>query len=213
MGDVASGPLMNAELRDNLLATEVKAVTTVGDLVRGTGSHALGRLALGAAEQELGVVGAAVAWRTPFPAVPSLSWLASVTPAGGNNVNTNWNAAPGNPDLAGLRQWYGADSEPSGAQNDEASWYLLLGRGTWSFWLAYVAGPGMGIASCRLDGAQFATVDMYAAATAVNQTATATGIVVAVGGRHTLSLRMSSKHASSSGYAARVSRLSLARTA
>lgn len=205
---------MNGELRDNLLASEVKAVTAAGDLVKGTGAHALGRLALGTPGQELGVVSAALAWRTPFPAVPVLSWLASVSPAGGNNLATNWNAAPGNPDLGGgLRQWYGADSEPGGAQNDEASWYLLLGKGTWEFWLAYVAGPAMGIASCRLDGTQFTTVDMYAAATAANQTATASGIAVAVDGRHTLTLKMTSKHASSSGYGARISRLALRRTA
>jgi hypothetical protein len=214
VGEVPSAPTLNLHLRDNLLASEVPAVTTAGDLPYGTGSHTVGRRAISTAGRELAIVAGVPNWRTAFP-IWHRSWVAPITPAGGANLNTGWSAAPGDPDLGGgARQWYGADSAPSGALNDEASWYVLIANGTYTLWLAYVKYSSAGQVQPYIDDvAQGSAIDMYAAALAANQTTSITGIVVANPGRHTVKLKVTGKNASSSGYNARISRIALARTA
>lgn len=210
VGEMATAALLNTHLRDNLLVTEVKAITTAGDLVKGSGANALTRIPIGTANQHKRVSSGVVpTWTTPLNAVGRLAYVAGVSPAGGNNLNTNWNAAPGDPETGRI---YAAHSGPDGALNDEASWYLLLEAGTYSFFMIYHSFSGAGIVSIRLNGTEFGTQDMYSASEVKNATKTVTGIAVAPISRHSLTLKITSKHASSSGYGARIARLCLSRT-
>lgn len=88
---------------------------------------------------------------------------------------------------------------PSGALNDELTYTVDMGYGLWLPDLIAQKGTGGGIVSILIDDVGVGTIDTYAASTsqAVIQGA---AIKVNTEGRHKLTLRVTSKNASSTGY-------------
>lgn len=212
VGDMVTGSLLNQYLRDNLLASETSVVAVSGDVPIGSGANTLSVLPIGSAGYQLRSNGTALEWKQPPVTFPSVVFpsLVSISPASGSNSSSGWTGSPQNPDLGGgLRQWYSADSGPSGSSGDRSNWFVPMDLGWWSLWLAYATFPSAATVEVLLDEVVRMTVDMYSASTLTNQTATVTGLNVGAAGIHAVSLRVSGKNALSSGYSTRVSRLSL----
>ena len=99
-----------------------------------------------------------------------------------------------------------------GTQNASIDYTVDLSPGTWSLKFCGYQGPGLGIATIKLDGATIGTIDLYVAAPAAYDT-TITGITVSTDGAQTLQVVMATKNASSSGYQGSASWFTMWRTA
>jgi hypothetical protein len=99
----------------------------------------------------------------------------------------------------------------SGAQNDEIVFPVGLRAGTWKLILAYQAESNKGIVTVYLDAVSKGTRDMYEASAFVRVNEV-TSIAVAAAGWYDLKLKMETKNASSSGYAATFHSACLLRT-
>ena len=97
----------------------------------------------------------------------------------------------------GMFTYFSAVSD--GTQNASIDYTVDLSPGTWSLKFFGYQGPGLGIATIKLDGATIGTIDLYAAAPAAYDS-TITGITVSTDGAQTLQVVMATKNASSSGY-------------
>lgn len=205
VGDKATGALLNTYVRDNLLASEVPAVTTAGDILYGSGALAVARLALsGAADRALRVNAGATA---PSWELRALRWWVDIDPLLGGVANTNWNTqtfVSGN--------LFGGFLNSSAAQNAEVSWPVVLAAGTWTCRVTYHRSTDGGIFSIQLDGSEVGTVDSYGV-DAYNQIADVTGISVAASGKKTFKLKMATKNAASSAYRGGVQHVTWIRTA
>lgn len=122
--------------------------------------------------------------------------------------NTNWSTMNSNGG-----QVYARDIYSTGAQNAARWWDIFIPAGTWTFILRYVKAANQGIYDVQIDGSSIGTIDGYAGSTTYDNTATITGVVVSTGGKKTLKLIMSSKHASSSNYYGEINHIALHRTA
>lgn len=98
------------------------------------------------------------------------------------------------------------------AQDASVAWDVLLGAGTWTIALLHDTGTDRGIYTVKIDGSSVGTIDGYAASGAAARSSL-TGVAVASSGLKRVSLVMSTKNASSTGYRASVSALLFTRTA
>ncbi len=97
------------------------------------------------------------------------------------------------------------------AQNDDREADFECQAGTYTlYWYGITASTG-GIITARIDGASVGTMDTYSASTLYNITLSISGIAIAEG-RHTLSLLMATKHASSTLYFNLLTKVWLIRT-
>jgi len=149
-------------------------------------------------------------------------WTVSIDVFGLSQANTNWSTVG-----TGSGFVKNAARTSSGAANDEVTWDVLLGAGTWSLQLMYQQASDQGVYTVQLasDGVTFVTVnsspynastgtiDAYTAGTTNNVTSTITGITVSSSGIYRLKLKMASKNASSSSYVGKINGLVLVRTA
>ena len=110
----------------------------------------------------------------------------------------------------GMFTYFSAVSD--GTQHASIDYTVDLSPGTWSLKFFGYRGPGLGIATIKLDGTTIGTIDLYAAAPAAYDT-TITGIHVTVDGEQTLQVVMATKNASSSGYQGNASWFTMWRTA
>jgi hypothetical protein len=102
----------------------------------------------------------------------------------------------------------------SGAQNDEVSFNVVLGAGTWDVRLLYSKFGNAGIITTSLDGTTLGTTDCYSSpSNTTGNTDAYTGIVVASSGKKVLNLKMATKNAGSTGYYAIIHYIWLVRTA
>ncbi len=86
------------------------------------------------------------------------------------------------------------------AQNDKVGWPVVLGAGTWKIILSGNQRADAGIATFKLDGTSWATIDTYASGTTDPFTFTASGLVVPVTAKYDLTIENPTKNASSSAY-------------
>jgi hypothetical protein len=105
----------------------------------------------------------------------------------------------------------GLDHSP-GNQDDSLAWPVVLSAGTWTVHLRYRKSSNVGIFTVKLDGSSVGTVDGYAASPALGSTSI-TDIAVATSGKKTLEIVIATKNASSSGYFAGLTGITLLRTA
>jgi hypothetical protein len=111
-------------------------------------------------------------------------------------ANTNWGAlTQASGELGG-----GTLTTDSSAQNNEISWDIWLGAGTYKFALIYSKFSNRGIFSVQLDAVEKGNIDSYGASATSNNYSEITGIAVASAGIKTFKLKMATKNASSSAY-------------
>ena len=113
----------------------------------------------------------------------------------GSAYNGGYRAGPGN-----------------GVQDQSASWKVVLGAGTYSLDLIYVAWSDAGVMTWSLDDNAIGTVDGYSGGGQYNSRATLENIVVAEAGVKTLSVKVSSKADASQGFNAYLQAIQLRRT-
>lgn len=99
------------------------------------------------------------------------------------------------------------------AQNDEVTYKVLLGAGTYTIELLHVTNNNRGIYTISIDGVSAGTIDGYSAGNTYNIYSAITGVTVSVSGLKTISVKMATKNASSSAYRAVFSALVFHRTA
>ena len=138
----------------------------------------------------------------------TLPWLISIDvfPTAKSNVNWNTIVQDGSYLHAGIKQ-------SSAAQNDEITWDVVLGAGTWSVELFYHAVPNAGIFSIQFDSVEKGTIDGYNSVSTPNTRSSVTGIVVPLTKKIEFKLKMATKNPSSSNYVAGLNDVRLIRTA
>jgi len=204
-GEVPTASVMNAHVRDNLLALAPALVTTAGDLVKATGANALARVAIGTAGQQLGVSSGAPAWGSAED-----PWWVDIDPFPGPETNSHWST------VTAVSAWtYAGYLASDGTQNAEATWTVLLAPGPWTCRIAATSQSSFGIITIQLDGSTVGTVDLYNVSGAELDVGPfdVTGVTVSGTRKKTLRLLMATKNASSSGYTGRVRRIIWIRTA
>lgn len=151
-------------------------------------------------------------------------WIVEINPMWAASSNTNWNdiylsndaTAPesmGGASATGARFPLNAGFFNTGAQNDEASFNVVLGAGTWDFRLLTSTFNNAGIITVSLDGTSLGTLDQYSAGNDTGVKQSITGFTVASSGKKVLNLKMASKNAGSTGYYAIIHYIWLIRTA
>jgi hypothetical protein len=134
-------------------------------------------------------------------------WIVELD-AQGFSAQTNWNQQ-----LQNYLHMYPGYNQSLGGQDAELGWDVVLGAGTWTIQLVYNKSTNTGIFSVRIDDVEVGTVDSYAAAAAANFISSVTGVVVASTGKKRVSLKMATKHASSSSFIGILQHARLIRTA
>lgn len=104
-------------------------------------------------------------------------------------------------------------SNSSAAQNDDFSYDIALGKGTWRLTLVHHKGTGRPIYTALIDAVSVGTIDGYNGSTVNNSVSSISSIAVATGGKKRLTIRAATKNASSSGYTMALSWITLDRTA
>lgn len=98
------------------------------------------------------------------------------------------------------------------AQNDYHEFDVYLDAGTYNVESFVTLSSGGGIISFLLDGVEIGTVDTYNAAGGTGRVRVATLLSVTTSGAKTVRLSVTTKHASSSAYTSRISRLVFVKT-
>ncbi len=99
------------------------------------------------------------------------------------------------------------------AQNDRVDYYVWLSKGTYTLSLFQTQGA-MGICTYYLDAASLGAIDWYNASDLYGVVDnTLTGISVTTSGKHTFSVKVTSKNASSGNYYAYLHSMAWFRTA
>lgn len=101
----------------------------------------------------------------------------------------------------------------SGGNGDNCSFQVYLAKGTYTLQILATTKGDYGILDVDFDAAEVASFDLYSAATTYNVVKEQASITVTESGLKTLKLRVDGKHASSIGYLAAISLISLHRTA
>lgn len=119
--------------------------------------------------------------------------------------------------LIDATQSYAAYVRNSNAsQNDANGFSDVFSAGTWSFSVIGLTAGDAPILTLQVDGVDEAggtgTFDQYSASTTRNAVSTRTGVVLTAG-KHVINFVAATKHASSAGYQARVSKVIAWRTA
>lgn len=99
------------------------------------------------------------------------------------------------------------------AQNDDVEYLVAIPVGTYHIEYLVAKTSSSGIMSLSLDGGLISAHDLYAAVAATNTRGSSSNFNVTSGGVKTLSIKVASKNASSSGYASLISWLQIIRTA
>jgi hypothetical protein len=97
------------------------------------------------------------------------------------------------------------------AVNDDRQAPFECAAGTYSIFWYGAMGTNTGIITVRIDGGSVGTMDLYVNPGAHNETKSITGVAITAG-RHTLSLLMATKHASSTAYFNVLTKMWLTRT-
>jgi len=100
----------------------------------------------------------------------------------------------------------------SATQNDEVNWKIAFNAGTYTFRMAFRSLSGGGKAHILVDGVDIGSIDTYSASSTYNNLGAITGATITTGVK-TLSIKISDKHASSSGYGLQFATLMIERTA
>ena len=137
-----------------------------------------------------------------------LPWEVYIWPYLGAKANVNWSTIG-----ISTSQLMNATYNSSGAQNDEIEFDVVLGAGTWTLELLHYAFTDRGIFTAYLDGVSVGTLDGYSASEVRHKRQSITGIVVATPGKKTFKLKMATKNASASSYAAALMLATWRRTA
>ncbi len=103
-------------------------------------------------------------------------------------------------------------TKTSGAQNDEITWDIVLGAGTWVVELIFQRETSRGIYSVQFDSVEKGTIDGYGGPSN-NILLSTTGLVVPLTKKIELKLKMATKNPSSTGYEGAIAALRLIRTA
>lgn len=98
-----------------------------------------------------------------------------------------------------------------GAQNDQISFDLACGAGTYTIELLHLPFMNRGIYTVKIDGVTVGTVDGYAGS--LNPVRASIAGVVLGSGQHTVTVLMATKNAASSGYIGMIDRLTFTQTA
>lgn len=106
----------------------------------------------------------------------------------------------------------GGELEQSSNAANEVGWYVPLTAGTWALDVIYWQYTNSAIFTVSIDGTTVGTIDTYGASTA-NVVGTITGITVASSKMALVKFAASTKNASSTGYAVRISHIALRKTA
>lgn len=138
----------------------------------------------------------------------TLPWTVFINPFVGSKSNVNWNTT----DLNSAQPLYGY-VRSSGAQNDEITWDLVLGAGTWTFKIITVYNNVNGIFSVQFDGVEKGTIDCYATDITYIQIPSIVGIVVPLTKKIELKLKMSTKNILATQYYGLITLIMLIRTA
>ncbi len=101
----------------------------------------------------------------------------------------------------------------SAAQNDKISYLVTLDAGTYRLKTLQRTLANGGIATIQIDNVDVATIDSYSASATENVEKTSAAISISLAGLHTVSLKMATKNAASSGYQFQYQILCLYRTA
>lgn len=99
------------------------------------------------------------------------------------------------------------------ADGDYVTWVRWMDAGTWTIQLISQKRADNGIVDIYIDATEYASFDLYNAATQYDQKSTDTGNVIATSGFKTIKLLVDGKNASSSAYRTRFNELQLWRTA
>lgn len=117
---------------------------------------------------------------------------------------------------------FGADAAAFGAgvfsfsntnQNNEVSWGVPLGAGTWELSGLATFRSAAGIVTWAIDGSTIGTTDTYLAAITRNSILSLSGIVVTTGGRKVIRAKMLTKNAAAAAYGLNLQFLALRQTA
>lgn len=100
----------------------------------------------------------------------------------------------------------------SSAQNDAASWDVVLGAGTWDAHFYARKASNAAIITLNQDGSSQGTVDTYAAS-ATYAKVSITGWTVSTSGKHTMQVKAATKNGSSSNYLIELFGIEFRRTA
>ena len=103
--------------------------------------------------------------------------------------------------------------QSSTAQNDEITWDIVLGAGTWSIELMFVKLNSGGIFSVQFDSVEVGTIDSYLSSTVHNSRSSLIGIVIPKTKKIELKLKMATKNTNSSSYYGVINGIKLIRTA
>jgi hypothetical protein len=106
-----------------------------------------------------------------------------------------------------------ASKQSTNAVDNEIGFDVVLAAGTWTFELLHTMNSGNGIYSIQFDGVQKGVIDGYASTWTTNVLSSVTAISVPTSGVVRIKLKMSTKNASSSGYAGIIQHIQLRRTA
>jgi hypothetical protein len=101
----------------------------------------------------------------------------------------------------------------SAAQNDQVDYKAYLAAGTYTLVVLHEKYNNRGIISILINGTSIGTIDCYAVSQAFNVRSTITGISVTTSGLKTISVKVSDKNASSTGYGVFFTSLAFFRTA
>lgn len=145
-----------------------------------------------------------------------LPWHVDVNMLATPDSHVNWGGTPV-VNAAAFMAAYRQNS--AGAQNDEATWNVVLAAGTYDFILMHYKSSNRGIYKLSLGGSALTalggsatTIDGYSAGNAVGYD-TITGIVVPTTAKYALRLLLDTKNASSSSYFGTVTWAHFRRTA
>jgi hypothetical protein len=147
---------------------------------------------------------------TPGTWVSSMPGHVEVHAGATPDANTNWPGIVGLSATAYLNM--SMDTQGGPTVNDTISYDLPIGAGTWTLDLLHLAGTNRGIYTVAVDGVTVGTVDGYNAVLSAVR-GQVTGIAVATGGTHRVTLTVATKNATSTSYRGSVSAIMLTRTA
>jgi hypothetical protein len=137
-----------------------------------------------------------------------MDWLVNVDVSMTPISHVNWNT-----NLTQGSDVYNLWRQSSSTLDDEVNFDVVLAAGTWTFELIHTKSSNSGIVSVQLDGVEKGTIDFYNGTTTANNRTQITSIIVGTSAKVRLKLKVTSKNASSSGYAAIINHAQFKRTA
>jgi len=137
----------------------------------------------------------------------TLPWTIYIPLFNTPKAHINWNALINSADYV-----YATEKASSGAQNDEISWDVVLGAGTWSIELIHRQYVNRGIYSIQLGSVEKGTIDGYLATVGANIISSVDGIIIPTTGKKELKIKMATKNPSATNYLGSIHSVALRRT-